>query len=151
MSNAQLASRLTETEHGMSFALALDRDMRPLVSLTQQDIRELQLASGAIRAGIETLLKKAGLTATDLDSIQLAGGFGNYIRHEHAMCIGLLPRVPPGKIKFIGNASLTGAKRALLSQAELRRAQAIQQKTAHVELASEPGFPDCFMDAMMLQ
>ena len=147
---AQLIQRLTETEHGTSFGLALDRNMAHLVSLTQQDVRELQLASGALRAGIDTLLRKAGITAAGLDSIQLAGGFGNYIRHENAMRIGLLPHVPHNKIRFIGNASLTGAKRALLSQAELRRAQALQQKAIHIELASEPGFSDCFMDAMML-
>jgi len=147
--NSQLIHRLTETEHGMSFGLALDRDGNPLVSLTQQDVRELQLASGAIRAGIDTLLNKAGITAPDLDTIRLAGGFGTYIRHAHAMRIGLLPRIPPDRIRFIGNASLTGAKRALLSQRELQRAQTLRAKTLHVELASEPGFSDCFMDAMM--
>ncbi|MCL2103732.1 MAG: ASKHA domain-containing protein [Kiritimatiellaeota bacterium] len=147
--NRQLAQRLVETEHGMRFGLALDRDMTPLVSLTQQDIRELQLASSAIRAGIDTLLAKAGITASDLDSIQLAGAFGNYLRAENAMRIGLLPHLPTDRIRFIGNASLAGAKRALLSSDELRRARAIREKTLHVELASEPGFSDCFMDAMM--
>ena len=146
--NSQFISRLTETGHGMNFGLALDRDGKHLVSLTQQDVRELQLASGAIRAGIDTLLAKAGITAADLNTIQLAGGFGNYIRCEHAMRIGLLPSLPRARIQFIGNASLTGAKRALLAQSEMHRAQAIRQKTLHVELASEPGFSDCFMDAM---
>ena len=148
--NGQLIRRLTETEYGKSFGLALDHDGKPLVSLTQQDVRELQLASGAIRAGIDTLLKKAGITAADLDTIQLAGGFGNYIRCEHAMQIGLLPHLPRNRIRFVGNASLTGAKRALLAQHELHRAQAIRQRTLHVELAAEPGFADCFMDAMFL-
>jgi len=147
--NSQLANRLLETEHGMSFGLALGCDGKPLVSLTQQDVRELQLASGAIRAGIDTLLKKAGIPASDLDAIHLAGGFGTYIRPANAMRIGLLPDIPHDRIRFIGNASLTGAKRALLSRHELRRAQAIREKTLHVELATEPGFPDCFMDAMM--
>ena len=147
--NSQFIQRLIETEHGMSFGLATDRNMAPLVSLTQQDVRELQLASGAIRAGIDTLLTKAGITASDLDSIRLAGAFGNYIRCENAMRIGLLPHIPQSRIRFIGNASLTGAKRILLSQDELQRARAIQAKTVHVELASEPGFADAFMDAMM--
>ncbi|MCL1922211.1 MAG: ASKHA domain-containing protein [Kiritimatiellaeota bacterium] len=147
--NSQLIQRLAQTERGASFGLAMDRDGNPLVSLTQQDVRELQLASGAIRAGIDTLLKKAGIAAADLDTIRLAGGFGNYIRCEHAMRIGLLPRLPHDRIEFIGNASLTGAKRALLSRAELQRAQSIRSQAVHVELASEPGFSDCFMDAMM--
>jgi len=145
-----LAHRLTETAHGTSFCLALDRDDTPLVSLTQQDIRELQLASGAIRAGIDTLLQKASLTPADLDSIRLAGGFGNYIRPGNAMRIGLLPHLPLDRIRFIGNASLTGAKLALLSRNEQQRAQALQAQTRHVELAAEPAFPDCFMAAMML-
>jgi len=137
------------TEHGIRFGLALGCDGTHLVSLTQQDVRELQLASGAIRAGIDTLLRKAGMAASDLDSILLAGAFGNYIRHEHAMRIGLLPQIPPARIRFIGNASLTGAKCALLSHDERRCAQAIHAQTLHVELATEPVFSDCFMDAMV--
>lgn len=146
----QLRSRLVQTERGTSFALAVTQDEKPLVLLTQQDIRELQLASGALRSGIDTLLKKSGLTALDLDSVMLAGGFGNYIRCEHAMDIGLLPHVPLKRIRFVGNSSLTGAKRVLLSNAELARAEHIRDSSEHVELASEPGFTDAFMDAMML-
>lgn len=146
----QLRSRLFEAEQGTSFALAVKQDNTPLVALTQQDVRELQLASGALRSGIDTLLKKAGLTAADLDAILLAGGFGNYIRGEHAIEIGLLPSLPLSRIRFVGNASLTGAKRVLLSQKELQRAEHIRVRTTHVELASEPGFTDAFMDAMML-
>jgi len=146
----ELRSRLIETEQGTCFVLAVGQTGSPLVLLTQQDVRELQLASGALRSGIDTLLKKAGLTAMDLDSILLAGGFGNFMRCEHAIEIGLLPLIPMERIRFVGNASLTGAKRVLLSQAELGRAQRIQRCAEHVELASEPGFTDAFMDAMML-
>jgi uncharacterized 2Fe-2S/4Fe-4S cluster protein (DUF4445 family) len=146
----QLRSHLCETENGTSFALARQADGTPLVRLTQQDIRELQLASGALRSGIDTLLKKAGIAASDLDSILLAGGFGNYIRCENAMEIGLLPHVPLKRIRFVGNTSLAGAKRLLLSKAELDRAERIREIAEHVELASEPGFTDAFMDAMML-
>lgn len=146
----ELRSRLIETEQGTCFVLAVGQTGTPLVLLTQQDVRELQLASGALRSGIDTLLKKAGLTAMDLDSILLAGGFGNYMRCEHAIEIGLLPLIPIERIRFVGNASLTGAKRVLLSHAELGRAQRIQRCAEHVELASEPGFTDAFMDAMML-
>ena len=146
----QLKDRLVQTERGTSFVLAFAQDGSPLVLLTQQDIRELQLASGALRSGIDTLLKKAGLTALDLDSVMLAGGFGNYIRCEHAMEIGLLPHVPLKRIRSVGNSSLTGAKRVLLSNTELARAEHIRDCSEHVELASEPGFTDAFMDAMML-
>ena len=61
------------------------------MALTQRDLREVQLASGAIRAGIELLLKRQGLKPKDLDRVLLAGGFGNYIRRGNAQRIGLLP------------------------------------------------------------
>ncbi len=144
-----LTARLVEGDRGRSFVLAYGRDGAPAVSLTQQDIRELQLASGAIRAGIEALLHKAGLPLRALDSILLAGGFGNYIRRENALRIGLLPPLHYLAIRFIGNASLTGAKRALLSQAEFARAQALRARCTHVELAAEPHFADLFMEHML--
>lgn len=142
------AKRLILSEAGNAFVLAYDAAGAPSVTLTQQDIRELQLASGAIRAGIEALLRKAGLSVRDLDAILLAGAFGNYIRRENALRIGLLPPLHYLSIRFIGNASLTGAKRALLAQAEFARARTLQSRTTHVELASEPGFTDLFMDHM---
>ena len=83
-----------------------------------------------------------------LDFILLAGGFGNYIRRENALRIGLLPPLHYLSIRFIGNASLTGAKRALLAQTEFVRAQALRTRTVHVELASEPRFTDLFMEHM---
>jgi uncharacterized 2Fe-2S/4Fe-4S cluster protein (DUF4445 family) len=143
-----LARRLVEGERGNAFVLAYDRNGSACVTLTQQDIRELQLASGAIRAGIEALLHKASLPASSLDSILLAGGFGNYIRRENALRIGLLPPLHYLSIRFIGNASLTGAKRALLAQTEFARAQALRARCMHVELASEPHFTDLFMEHM---
>ena len=85
-------------------------------SLTQRDIREVQLASGAIRAGIELLLKRHGLRPADLDRVLLAGGFGNYIRRSNAQRIGLLPpEIPHQRIRYHGNTSLAGARLAALS------------------------------------
>ena len=107
------------------------------------------LASGAIRSGIEALLHRANLSLHNLDSILLAGGFGNYIRRENALRIGLLPPLHYLSIHFVGNASLTGAKRALLAQSELARVQTLLSRTMHVELAAEPGFADLFMEHML--
>ncbi len=143
------AARLMTSAKGNSFALAYDDAGVPSVVLTQQDIRELQLASSAIRSGIETLLNRAGLAAHMLDAILLAGGFGNYLRRENALRIGLLPPIHDQSIRFIGNASLTGAKLALLAQSELSRAQSLRSRTTHVDLATEPGFADLFMDHML--
>ena len=144
-----IASRLVESETGRSFVLAYNASGAPAVSLTQRDIRELQLASSAIRSGIEALLHLAGLTVQELDAVLLAGGFGNYIRRENALRIGLLPPIHYLSIRFIGNASLTGAKRTLLSRSQLAIAQTLRSRTSHVELASLPGFVDLFMEHML--
>lgn len=144
-----LADRLLASGSGHVYVLAYDASGTPAVTLTQQDIRELQLASGAIRSGIEALLHRANLPLHNLDSILLAGGFGNYIRRENALRIGLLPPLHYLSIHFVGNASLTGAKRALLAQSELARVQTLLSRTSHVELAAEPGFADLFMEHML--
>ncbi len=121
----------------------------PAVRLTQQDIRELQLASGALRAGIETLLRTAGVTARSLGALLLAGGFGNTLRIANAMRIGLLPHAEETAVRFIGNASLAGAKLALLAQTERARAQSLRDRTVHIDLSHQPGFSDCFMEHML--
>ncbi len=117
--------------------------------LYQKDIRELQLANGAIRAGISILLKQEGITEMDLDSVQLAGAFGNYIRKENALRIGMLPAIPPERIRFVGNAASFGAKRALLAEEEQVYAGEIIRKARHVDLSLDPAFMDEFSMAMM--
>ncbi|NLF99563.1 MAG: DUF4445 domain-containing protein [Lentisphaerae bacterium] len=132
-----------------SVTLAWDAAGEPAVRLTQQDIRELQLASGAIRAGIETLLRTAGVAARSLGALLLAGGFGNTLRIANAMRIGLLPHAEETAVRFIGNASLAGAKQALLAQTERVRAQSLRDRTEHIDLSCQPGFSDCFMEHML--
>jgi len=119
------------------------------VLLTQQDIRELQLATAAIRAGVETLLKIAGLDAGDLRDVFLAGAFGNLIRPVNAQRIGLLPPVPLDRIRFIGNASSLGAKTALLNHHARLRAENLRRASRHIELGSMPDFQDAFVNAIM--
>jgi uncharacterized 2Fe-2S/4Fe-4S cluster protein (DUF4445 family) len=121
----------------------------PIV-LTQKDIREVQLGAGAIRAGISILLKQAGLKPGDLRSVLLAGGFGNFIRRNHAQRIGLLPDgIPHDRIVYVGNASLSGAKWALLSVAAREQVEALARQTRHVDLSRDPAFQDEFADAML--
>jgi uncharacterized 2Fe-2S/4Fe-4S cluster protein (DUF4445 family) len=117
--------------------------------LTQRDVRELQLASAAIRAGINILLRQAGLRPADLHGVLLAGGFGNFIRRNHARRIGLLPPLPTQRIRFIGNASSMGAKRALLSVAEKQYAGALAARVRHVDLSLAPEFQAEFGEAMV--
>jgi len=134
------AGRLTPD--GMAVELA------PGVRLTQKDVRALQLAKGAIRSGIDLLLRVAGITATDLDAILLAGAFGNYLRRESAVAIGMLPDVLPEQVRRIGNAAAAGAKLVLLSRGVRERAEALARTATHVDLARHPDFEEIFMDAL---
>ncbi len=119
------------------------------VTLTQRDIRQIQLAKGAISAGITLLLGEMGMTLDDLSKILLAGAFGNYIRKRSAQRIGLLPAVPEERIRFVGNAASTGAKMALLSRTVRADADRIRREAKHVELAALPEFMNVFMDHML--
>ena len=117
--------------------------------LYQKDIRELQLANGAIRAGISILLDMAGLQPSDLGTVLLAGAFGNFIRRSSARRIGMLPPVPRERIRFVGNTASFGAKRALLSRDEKEYAARIASEIRHVDLSLNPDFQMEFSTAMM--
>jgi len=117
--------------------------------LWQKDIRELQLACGAIRAGIAILLRRAGLQPGELGTVLLAGAFGNFIRRRNACRIGLLPAVPHEAIRYIGNAASLGAKLALLSAPVRRRADALRGRIQHVDLSLDPEFQLEFGMAML--
>ncbi|MFC1541253.1 ASKHA domain-containing protein [Candidatus Latescibacterota bacterium] len=127
---------------------ANDKESEKIV-LTQKDVRQIQLAKGAIRSGINLILKKSGLNAADLEEILLAGAFGNYIKKSSAQRIGLLPDIPQKRIRFIGNAASTGAKMALLSQLVREDANHIRQKANHIELATLPEFMTEFSNNMI--
>ncbi len=119
------------------------------VSLTQRDIREAQLAKGAIATGIEILLQEANLSPESLEAIYLAGAFGHYIRKDMALAIGLVPKVPEEKMHFIGNAACTGAELALVSAAERARAEGLAKAVRYVEISANPAFQDIFANRML--
>ncbi len=143
--------RLIVVDDAVEFILATEQEAgrRDPITLTQRDVRELQLAKGSIRAAIETLLKTAGATADDLSEIVLAGAFGNYIRVENAIAIGLLPPISIEKIKAAGNAAGVGAKLALISVKERERAAILAERIEHIELASHQEYHKQFMDQML--
>jgi uncharacterized 2Fe-2S/4Fe-4S cluster protein (DUF4445 family) len=118
------------------------------VRISQTDIRELQLAKGAIAAGLELLLRQWGATKEDLSRLYLAGAFGNYINHASARRIGLLD-FPPAKVQPVGNTALLGAKLALFSlperDAEYRELRA---KLHHVSLHEDPHFHETYVEEM---
>ena len=148
-----LARRVRLTDDGMTEFLVASRSQgqaeEPIV-LTQRDIREVQLGVGAIRAGISILLKKAGVGVGDIRSVLLAGGFGNFIRRNHAQRIGLLPKgIDHERIVYVGNASISGAKWALLSTNARKRAEALARQTQHIDLSRDLDFQTEFVEAMI--
>jgi uncharacterized 2Fe-2S/4Fe-4S cluster protein (DUF4445 family) len=118
--------------------------------LTQRDIREVQLAKAAIRAGIRILMNRLSMTDQDIDRVLLAGAFGNYIRPSSAIRIGLLPNVPLDRIQSVGNAAATGAEILLISEESRARAAKLARKIQYIEIAHEKDFSDIFADAMFL-
>jgi uncharacterized 2Fe-2S/4Fe-4S cluster protein (DUF4445 family) len=118
------------------------------VVITQKDIRELQLAKGAIMAGIKILMDRLGLAKKDIREIYLAGAFGNYIRPENAVAIGLLPVLKNAKVTQVGNAAGSGAKMALLSQKAFRQTIRIAERIDYVELAKITEFQDEFIKGL---
>jgi len=120
------------------------------VTITQQDIRELQLAVGAIRAGVEIMLRKTNIKVEEIQKVFVAGGFGYFIRRANAQRIGLLPRqLSHDRITFIGNSSLDGAQLALLSTDARRKAEQIAEKTSHIQLSLDSEFQAEFVNAMI--
>lgn len=147
-----LVRRIVGKENQLSIVLADEQeaaDGRPVL-LTQRDIRELQLASGAIRAGVEILMRRAGVGPKDLDQVLIGGGFGNFIRRNNAQRIGLLPQgVEHHRIRYQGNTSLAGARLVALSRPLREAAEKLAARTEHVDLAFDPGFHSAFAEAMI--
>ena len=114
------------------------------VTFTQDDVRALQLAKAAIAAGTQLLLQRAGLDATDLDKIIIAGAFGNYIDVTSAIAVGLVPDLPLDRFAQVGNAAGEGARQALLSRRRRARANEIAGLARYVELAGSKAFLPAF-------
>ena len=118
------------------------------VTLTQKDVREVQLAKAAIRAGIELLAEKMGVQVADIQKVYLAGAFGNYLDPASACRIGMIPPVLLDRIRPIGNAAGEGAKLCALSREEFAYSKKLAKETEFLELASLPQFQDCYVDAL---
>lgn len=143
-------NRLKSTDKGVEFVLVPGKESEKgtEIVLNQGDLRELQLAKGAIYAGLAILLKEAGINESELDEVLLAGAFGNYVRKESALAIGLLPNLPLEKITAVGNAAGDGSKMALASTLVRKRALELPGKIEHLELSTRPDFQDIFVEAM---
>lgn len=135
-------------ETAQSTELSLAVHIAPGVYITQEDIRKLQLAKGAIAAGIEVLFKEYGCTPCNIDVLTFAGGFGNYIDKASAAAIGLFPQELLDKAKEVGNAAGNGAVSAALSQEAWERALEISGDMRYIELASYPHFNEMYVEHM---
>jgi len=140
--------RLIQYEGTWAFLLAEAGETlhgRPIM-ITQNDIRELQLAKGAIAAGIRILMESSDIQPEDIKEVLLAGAFGNYLNPHSACVIGLIPREMENKIRMIGNAAGTGSKIALLSAEEYSRADDIAATVSFIELGSYSRFNIIFAE-----
>jgi uncharacterized 2Fe-2S/4Fe-4S cluster protein (DUF4445 family) len=118
------------------------------IVLSQEDVRQVQLCKGAIASGIAMLQHVAGVRDDQVTELMLAGGFGNYLGIRSALRIGLIPALPEGRIRYVGNAAALGAQLALVSETERARAETIATSIEHVSLAAHPDFQDIFVECM---
>jgi len=119
--------------------------LAPEVMFTQEDVRAVQLAKAAVRAGIDLLLGEAGLAERAIDRVLIAGAFGAYIDVQSAIACGLVPALPVERFVQVGNAAGVGVRMALASVALRERARRIAQRCRYIELGSLAGFQQTFL------
>ena len=142
-------------QEGMSgghkeFILALSEDTghgKDIV-VTRSDINEIQLAKGAIRAGLEIILEEGGVAAGEIDEFIIAGAFGTYLDVGSAMTVGMFPKLPRERFRQVGNAAGTGAQQMLVSGDRRRVADEIPERIEYIELTTHAGFEKTFMKAL---
>ncbi|ODM27693.1 ferredoxin [Clostridium sp. Bc-iso-3] len=137
-----LTERLVKQDGKLTFKIT-DK-----VFLSQKDVRQVQLAKGAIRAGIEFLLENKGVKVTEVDKVLIAGSFGYHLRGKSLINIGLLPKEFDGKIEFIGNTSLSGAKAFLLNRTYRGRMEEAVRSVEVLELANHKDFDKVFVKCL---
>jgi len=146
-----LRSRIVEDDGGCAAVVlvrARDSATGKDIVLDQRDIRQLQLAKGAIRSGATALAQVAGVAEGDVAEFLLAGGFGNYLNLRSARRIGLIGDVAPTRVRNVANAAGLGAQLALLSAREVDRAAELAQRIEHVSLAEHPDFQRLYLASL---
>lgn len=134
-----LKARLIKHEGKTAFQVSKD------ILLTQKDIRQVQLAKGAVRAGIEFLLKSAGIKAAEVEKVLIAGSFGYHLQEKSLIHLGLLPKEFAGKIEFVGNTSKTGGQAFLLNLGLRDEMAALVKEIQVIELVGIPDFDKVFV------
>jgi len=142
LSEGPLAARVTDVAAGRVFEVASD------VLLTQNDVRQAQLAKGAVQAAIESVLTAAGRTADDVREVLVAGGFGAHLRPASLVTIGVIPAEWAERVTLAGNAALSGASAMLLSSIVRADAERAAAAVRTVALAGDPEFQSRFIAAL---
>jgi len=140
---AEKSARIIADDRTWSYVLY---DGEQKITVTQNDVRQIQLAKGALYAGVKLLMDKAGVAS--VDKIRLAGAFGSHIDPRHAMTLGLIPDCKLDQVGSAGNAAGTGARIALLNVGARREIESVVRSIEKIETAIEPKFQDYFVGAM---
>ena len=130
---------------GRTFSFAIHGDK---ITVTQNDVRQIQLAKAALYAGVRLLMDR--LEVTSVDRIRLAGAFGSHIDVRYAMALGMIPDCPVDAVSGAGNAAGHGGRIALLNRAARREIESVVKRVEKVETAIEPKFQAYFVDAMAI-
>ncbi|MEW6400629.1 MAG: ASKHA domain-containing protein [Chloroflexota bacterium] len=144
------AHALARSHNGATEFVLAEREGQEPITISQKDVRELQLAKAAIRLGIQALIIAEGITENDIEQVIIAGAFGTFIDVESAITIGMLPPLPLERFKQVGNAAGTGARLALISQSQRAKARQIAEQDGYIELAALPNFNRKFAEATYL-
>jgi uncharacterized 2Fe-2S/4Fe-4S cluster protein (DUF4445 family) len=139
-----------EGDEGLQYEIVPPANGRQEIVITQADIDNLLRSKAGVFAAIRVLMDATQTTLDDLETVYLAGGFGNFLNVRHAVTIGMLPDVPIERLRFVGNTSVAGAKMALLSREALRQTEEIAANMTYVDLMSHGGYMEEFIRARFL-
>jgi uncharacterized 2Fe-2S/4Fe-4S cluster protein (DUF4445 family) len=142
---------MVRTVDGKPEFVLVEREGSESITVSQKDVRELQLAKAAIRLGIRALAEAEGLREDQIEEVIIAGAFGTFIDVESAVTIGMLPALPPDRFRQVGNAAGTGARLALISRSQRLLAQQIALRDGYMELAAIPEFNHKFAEASSMK
>jgi len=137
-------------QHEFAIVTEEERNGLPAITITQRDVRAIQLAKGAVRSGIQVLLATQKRSPEEIKRVVIAGAFGSYIDVSSAITIGMLPSLPLNRFEQVGNAAGTGAKLALVSRSKVAEAQQIASEVHYIELAAVPDYAKFLIEAAAL-